>query len=103
MFGGRLAPVTDMTREGQLFTDHSDKSEQIPVLLFEPDRVALMKDTVTGMTYEWQTEAMVSTGFHRVPARFMMAFLPADGWGVQRTPSGVVLRDGDGAVARRQS
>jgi hypothetical protein len=98
MFGGRPVPVTGMTDEGQLLTDLSDKPEQIPVLLFEPDRVVLMKDTMTGMTYEWQTEAMVSTGFHRVPPRFVMGFLPADGWGVQRTPGGVVLRDADGAV-----
>jgi hypothetical protein len=55
MFGGRPAPVTGITGEGELLTDPSDRHDQLPVLLFEPDRVALMQDRGTGMIYEWRT------------------------------------------------
>jgi hypothetical protein len=98
IFGSRLAPVTSMSPAGELLTDPSARLDQIPVLLFEPARSAMVRDPSTGRVHELRTEVMVSTGFHRVPTRFVIGGLPADGWGVYRVPDGVVLRDGDGAV-----
>ena len=38
-------------------------------------------------------------GWQRVPPRFIMAGLPADGWALHRTATGVVLRDPYGRTA----
>lgn len=97
VFGG-LAQVTGVTADGGLIADHSGSLEQIPVLLFEPSRAAVIQDKETGLAYEWRNEVMITLGFHRVPSRFVIGGLPAEGWGAHRAPGAVLLRDADGAV-----
>ncbi len=91
LFDGRPARVTGTTPEGELLTDTSREAGRMPVLLFEPVHVIALKDPVTGLTHEARTDVLVGAGWQRVPAQFLMAGLPADGWGLYRTASGVEL------------
>ena len=98
LFGGHPARVTGTTPEGGLLTDTSLEVGRMPVLLFEPVHALAVKDPVTGLTHEARTDVLVATGWQRVPSQFLMAGLPADGWGLYRTATGVELRDPYGCV-----
>ena len=98
LFGGRAARVTGMTPEGGLITDSGADADQVPVLLFEPVHTIAMKDPVTGLSHEPRIDTLVGAGWQRVPPRFVMAGLPADGWGLYRTATGVELVDPYGCV-----
>ena len=98
LFGGRAARVTGMTPEGALVTGHRADADQVPVLLFEPVHTIAMKDPVTGFFHEARIDTLVGAGWQRVPPRFVMAGLPADGWGLYRTASGVELVDPYGCI-----
>ncbi len=98
LFGGRPARVTGSTPEGELLTDTSREAGRMPVLLFEPVHVIALKDPVTGLTHEARTDVLVGAGWQRVPRQFLMAGLPADGWGLYRTATGVELLDPYGCV-----
>jgi hypothetical protein len=93
LFGARAAKVTGMTPEGGLITGQRGDADQVPVLLFEPVHTIAMKDPVTGFFHEARIDALVGAGWQRVPPRFVMAGLPAEGWGLYRTASGVELVD----------
>lgn len=99
VFGsGHPATVTGMTPEGDLITDDSHEAERVPVLLFEPVHAIGLRDPVTGLMHELRTDSLVGAGWQRVPARFVMAALPADGWGLHRTATGVQLCDPYGGI-----
>jgi hypothetical protein len=96
LFGGRAASVTGMTPEGGLITGPA--AGRVPVLLFEPVHTIAMTDPVTGQWHDPRIDTLVGTGWQRVPPRFVMAGLPADGWGLYRTAAGVKLVDPYGCV-----
>ena len=98
LFGGRPARVTGTTPEGDLITDSGTDADQLPVLLFEPVHTIAIKDPVTGLSHEPRIDTLVGTGWQRVPPRFVMVGLPADGWGLYRTTTGVELLDPYGCV-----
>ena len=93
LFGGHPATVTGITPEGGLITETGGAAGRIPVLLFEPVHALAVKDGVTGLMHEARTDGLVGAGWQRVPPQFIMAGLPADGWGLYRTGAGVELRD----------
>jgi hypothetical protein len=92
------ATVTGMTPEGDLATDGSSDPRRVPVLLFEPVHVIAFQDSSTGLPYEARTTLLVGAGWQRPPARFVIAGLPADGWGLYRTATGVKLVDPYGGI-----
>jgi hypothetical protein len=98
LFGGRAARVTGTTPEGGLITDSGPGADRVPVLLFEPVHTIAVKDPVTGLCHEPRIDTLVGLGWQRVPPRFLMAGLPADGWGLYRTATGVELLDPYGGV-----
>jgi len=98
LFGGRAARVAGMTPEGGLITGSGPDADSVPVLLFEPVHTIAMKDPVTGLYHEARIDTLVGTGWQRVPPRFVMAGLPADGWGLHRTAAGVELVDPYGCL-----
>jgi hypothetical protein len=98
LFGGRAARVTGMTPEGGLITGRGPDADQVPVLLFEPVHTIAVQDPVTGLYHEARIDTLVGTGWQRVPPRFLMAGLPADGWGLYRTAAGVELVDPYGGL-----
>jgi hypothetical protein len=98
LFGGRAAKVTGMTPEGGLITGRGPDADQVPVLLFEPVHTVAVQDPVTGLYHEARIDTLVGTGWQRVPPRFLMAGLPADGWGLYRTAAGVELVDPYGGL-----
>ncbi len=98
LFGSRAARVTGTTPEGGLITDSGPGADQVPVLLFEPVHTIAVKDPVTGLCHEPRIDTLVGLGWQRVPPRFLMAGLPADGWGLYRTATGVELLDPYGGV-----
>ena len=98
LFGGRAARVTGTTPEGGLITDSGPHADRMPALLFEPVRTIAIQDPVTGLCHEPRIDTLVGCGWQRVPARFVMAGLPADGWGLYRTSTGVELLDPYGCV-----
>jgi hypothetical protein len=71
LFGGRVARVTGMTPEGGLITGRGPDADRVPVLLFEPVHIIAMKDPVTGLCHEPRIDALVGTGWQRVPPRFV--------------------------------
>lgn len=94
VFGaGRLLPVTDVTTDGQIVTDPNGMSHQTPVLLFEPDHMAVLQNARTGSGIEARITSLVAAGWTQVPPRFVLAGMPADGWGIYRTATGVQLLD----------
>src|ERR1022692_4150066 len=93
LFGGHPATVTGITPEGGLITETGGEAGRVPVLLFEPVHTLAVKDGVTGLMHEARTDGLVGAGWQRVPPQFLMAGLPADGWGLYRTATGVELRD----------
>jgi hypothetical protein len=98
LFGGRAARVTGMTPAGDLITDTGRDADRVPALLFEPVHTIALKDPVTGLMHEARIDVLVGAGWQRVPPRFVMAGLPADGWGLYRTASGVELCDPYGCI-----
>lgn len=93
LFGGRAARVIGTTPEGGLITGSGPDADQVPVLLFEPVHTIAIKDPVTGLCHEPRIDTLVGLGWQRVPPRFVMAGVPADGWGLYRTATGVELLD----------
>jgi hypothetical protein len=91
--GGHRAKVTGVAPDGSLITETGGHADRVPVLLFEPVHAAALVDPVTGRWHEPRIDTLVAAGWQRVPPRFVMAGLPADGWGLHRTATGVVLRD----------
>lgn len=64
---GRMRPAAGIDPGGNLIADNSGTVEAIPVVLFEPAQIMVMKDKVTGMVQEGKTGGIVAAGFHRVP------------------------------------
>jgi hypothetical protein len=94
LFGrGRRSIVTGVAPDGDLITETGGHADRIPVLLFEPTQCAALVDPVTGQWHEPRIGSLVAAGWQRVPPQFIMAGLPADGWGVHRTATGVRLTD----------
>ncbi|SNT61948.1 hypothetical protein SAMN05216276_108626 [Streptosporangium subroseum] len=91
LFGGPKAAVTAIQPDGSVLTD-GEIINPGPVVLFEPIKVMMVKDTRTGTVHEARTEGVISGGFHRVP-RGIMASLPAEGWNLYRTATGLMLCD----------
>ncbi len=98
LFGGHRARVTGLTPEGDLITDTGREADRVPVLLIEPVHTIALKDQVTGLMHEARIDVLVGAGWQRVPAQFIMAGLPADGWGLYRSAAGVELCDPYGCV-----
>lgn len=99
LFGrGRRGMVTGAAPDGSLITETGDHADRVPVLLFEPVHSAALVDPVTGMWHEPRIDGLVAEGWQRVPPQFVMAGLPADGWGLYRTATGVVLNDPYGCI-----
>lgn len=86
---------------GQLIPDDSGTVEPIPVVMFEPAQVVMMRNKVTGLLQETRTEAIVAQGFHRMPGGMVQIIEPAPGWEVRRLPGELVLRDSTGDVWAR--
>ena len=74
------------------------EGQRMPVLLFEPQRIIVIQDPVTGQGHEARVDAMVANGWQRVPPRYIMTGLPADGWSLYRTATGVELCDPYGCI-----
>ena len=98
LFGSRAARVTGTTPDGGLVTGSGHEADRVPVLLFEPVHTIALTDPVTGLCHEPRIETLVGSGWQRVPPRFVMVGMPADGWGLYRTPTGVELLDPYGCV-----
>ncbi|MEV4091273.1 hypothetical protein [Streptosporangium saharense] len=96
MLGGPKATVVDIQSDGSVVTD-GKVIDPAPVVLFEPVRAMMVKDTRTDTVYEARTEGIISGGFHRMPLGIMANF-PAEGWGLYRTATGLMLRDTFGGV-----
>jgi hypothetical protein len=95
---GRMRPAAGIDPGGNLIADSSGTVEAIPVVLFEPAQIMVMKNKVTGMVQEGKTGGIVAAGFHRVPGHPVWAVQPAPGWEVRRRPGELVLRDGTGEI-----
>jgi hypothetical protein len=95
LFGSdnRRGIVTGAAPDGSLITETGGQADRVPVLLFEPTQSAALVDPVTGFWHEPRIDSLVAAGWQRVPPRFVMAGLPADGWGLHRTATGVRLID----------
>lgn len=91
LFGGRAARVAGMTPEGNLIAAPGPVRD-VPVLLFEPVHTIALKDAITGKMRDGRIDALVSSGWHRMPPG-IMAGIPADGWGLYLTAGGVQLCD----------
>jgi hypothetical protein len=76
--------------------------ETVPVLLLEAKRMLAVKDTRTGSVREMRIEALISGGFQRIDNP-VWRLSPADGWGVYRNRTEVLLRDPDGDVAAKSA
>jgi hypothetical protein len=97
LFGGPGAVISEILPDGKVLTDPYDTIPVLPVALFEPTRLLGLKDPRTSTFHEPRMEYIISAGFHRQP-RGMLANLPAEGWGLYRTNSGLMLRDQFGGV-----
>lgn len=96
------APVTGITDSGEPIFGVAD-GDRIPIMMFEPERVVMSKDIVTGTVQDMRAEMLVNAGFTRVPPLALLAAMPADGWELHRTADGVVLLDPyGGCVAEGQ-
>jgi hypothetical protein len=105
---GRITYLTDpvlggmrpaqLDRAGQLVADDSGVVEPMPAVLFEPVRVVMIKNTESGMVQEAKTEAIIASGFRRIPDLPAWRIDPAPGWEVQRLPDGLALRDSSGEI-----
>lgn len=97
LLGGRGAVINEILPSGKVLTDPNETVPDLPVALFEPARVMAVKDLRTSTFHEPRMEYIVSAGFHRQP-RGLLANLPADGWGLYRTETELMLRDQFGSV-----
>jgi hypothetical protein len=96
------APVTGITDSGEPVFDVRD-SDRVAIMMFEPERMVMSKNTVTGTVEDMRAEMLVNAGFTRVPPLALLAAMPADGWELQRTADGVTLLDPyGGCVAEGQ-
>ncbi len=95
---GEMKPAIGVGPDGRLVTDTSGTEEPIPVILFEPVRVIMGANKVSGLVQELRTEAIVAAGFHRVPPGPVWAAKPAVGWEVRREPGRLKLCDGSGDI-----
>lgn len=96
LLGGPHAAVTDLRPDGTVITDPTEL-RPVPIVFFEPVQILAVKDTRTGDVHEARLETIVAGGFHRIPRGIMVNF-PADGWGLHRTATGLLLRDRFGGV-----
>jgi hypothetical protein len=85
--------VTGMAPDGGLVTESGGQADRMPALLFEPVNCMALVDPVTGAWHEPRIDSLVAAGWQRVPPRFVMVGMPADGWSLYRTATGVVLCD----------
>lgn len=97
LFGGPGATISEILPDGTVLTDPYDPAPVLPVALFEPTKLIAMKDLRTSTFHEPRMECIISAGFHRQP-RGILANLPAEGWGLYRTDTGLMLRDQFGGV-----
>jgi hypothetical protein len=74
------------------------EGQRMPVLLFEPQRIVVVHDPVTGQPHELRTDAMVAQGWQRVLPRYIMTGRPVDGWALDRSAAGVQLCDPYGCI-----
>ncbi|WUI01563.1 hypothetical protein OHR68_07005 [Spirillospora sp. NBC_00431] len=96
MLGGPKATVTAIGADGVPITD-GQAIQPVPVALFEPSRVLAVKDLRTTEIHDARMEGIIGQGFHRMPRGLLINF-PADGWGLYRTATGLLLRDRFGGV-----
>ena len=97
LFGAPGAVISDILPGGMILTDPYDTVPVLPVVLFEPDQLIALKDPRTSTFHEPRMEHIISAGFHRQPLG-MLANLPAEGWGLYRTGTALMLRDQFGGV-----
>jgi hypothetical protein len=95
LFGSstRRGIVTGTEPDGGLITETGGQADRVPVLLFEPTQSAALVDPLTGFWHEPRIDSLVAAGWQRVPPQFVMAGLPADGWSLHRTATGIKLTD----------
>ena len=97
LFGGPGATISEILPDGTVLTDPYDSVPVLPVALFEPTQLIVMKDLRTSIFHEPRMEHIISAGFHRQP-RGILSNLPAEGWDLYRTHDGLMLRDQFGGV-----
>jgi hypothetical protein len=98
VLGRGAVPVAGVAEDGTLVPDRSGTVDPIPVVMFEPSRSVISRDSRTGTAHDVLTEALITAGFHRIAPGPIWSGRPAEGWGIYRTSDGLVLRDPDGAV-----
>jgi hypothetical protein len=64
---GRMRPAAGIDPGGNLIADNSGTVEAIPVVLFEPAQIMVMKNKVTGMVQEGKTGASSRLGSTEFP------------------------------------
>jgi hypothetical protein len=101
VFGGQQA--ADIGPDGQIIPGSSDTTEPIPVVMFEPAQIVMMRNKVTGLVQETKTGAIVAQGFHRMPGGPVWTVRPAPGWEVRRLPGELALCDSTGDVWARST
>lgn len=97
LFGGPGAVISEILPDVAVLSDPCDTVPILPVALFEPTQLIALKDLRTSTFHEPRMEQIISAGFHRQP-RGMLANLPAEGWALHRTATGLMLRDQFGGV-----
>jgi hypothetical protein len=92
LFGGPGAMISEILTDGRVLTDPYEAVPVLPVALFEPSQLIAVKDLRTSTLHEPRMEYIISAGFHRQP-RGILSNFPAEGWGLYRTRTGLMLRD----------
>lgn len=100
---GAGRPAAGLGPGRQIILDDSGTTEPIPVVMFEPAQIVMIRNTVTGLVQETKTEAIVAQGFHRLPGGPVWAIKPAPGWEVRRAPDELILRDSSGDIWARST
>jgi hypothetical protein len=100
LFGGRGAMATEVLRDGTILADPFDPVPVLPVAMFEPTQLIALKDPRTSTFHDPRMEYIIGGGFYRQP-RGLLSNLPAEGWGLYRTDTGLMLRDQYGGVWAR--
>jgi len=95
LFGGAKTVVDDVLPDGTLVG--TEPAKVPPVVLFEPSQAMVLEDTKTGTVQDSLTTSIIAAGFRRIP-RGILANFPAQGWGLYRTETGLMLRDSFGGI-----